>query len=488
MSDNNKSSNPTVSMAQIFLTYPQCTKQPNELQSWLQQLPNYECSIISHEQHHETEGDHLHAWVKFSRRRNIRGSTLQKFFDWEGYHPNIQLVRNTIADKLRVIKYVTKDGDYLVDNCDVDALLGKKRERKYNTKRLLETPIQELVENGEVNPVNIDKLYRCQQLWRIISTPHIDAKDVRGIWLYGPAGIGKTHAAREFAVKHGGLYIKAQNKWWDGYGAEKVVVLDDLDCEALCHYLKIWADKWACSGEMKGATVPLHHDYLIVTSNYTLTHIVAMKKGDEFDHALLEALVRRFRVLDWSNYSSSQEHFECRNIEEALGMCTPEECAEHEGNQSEKDLAPPSPKKDPTNARSQTPQIDPLMAFSGSGYGPINDDIPEMQTENIPKEPDLEKTHTETAPVGVLNEFYGKEYRSQYEQEKLPKLASEKEKESKEKTKDSLDEFCDTTSVDWEALHAAARNDPSYTMSAGCEEGYSYDQSGESEPSCADNL
>lgn len=71
----------------------------------------------------------------------------------------------------------------------------------------------------------------------------------------------------------------------------------------LGHYLKIWADKWACTGEVKGGTVPLCHRRFVVTSNYSINEIFGpdanTKEGSAEQAAkrtLVEALERRFKV------------------------------------------------------------------------------------------------------------------------------------------------------------------------------------------------
>nr|WQA30147.1 MAG: rep protein [Cressdnaviricota sp.] len=159
----------------------------------------------------------------------------------------------------------------------------------------------------------------------------------RGIWLAGRAGCGKSTWAHKLGEHLGGYFEKPQNKWWDGYDGEKVVILDDLDTHALNHYLKIWADKFACKGEVKGSTIWLHHDFFVVTSNYSIPDIVRMGQGrdQDYDMELEKALERRFKKME---LPEGQEFFEF----------------------VEEEVEEPSQKK--------TPENDPLYTWSGSGY------------------------------------------------------------------------------------------------------------------------
>lgn len=102
--------------------------------------------------------------------------------------------------------------------------------------------------------------------------------------------MGKSHHARVLAGKS--VYLKPQSKWWDGYEGQETVILDDLDFGGLCHYLKIWSDKWACPGEVKGGTVPLLYKKFIVTSNYTPEQLFTEKEEDA------PAVRRRFKFIN----------------------------------------------------------------------------------------------------------------------------------------------------------------------------------------------
>jgi len=122
---------------------------------------------------------------------------------------------------------------------------------------------------------------------------HYSHDEVRGVWYWGAPGTGKSHTAR---TEYPDAFIKSQNKWFDGYGGEKSMILDDLDKlggDKLGHYLKIWADKYSCTGEVKGATVNLQHEAFVVTSNY---HPSTLWPDDD---ELCKAICRRFKIKEF---------------------------------------------------------------------------------------------------------------------------------------------------------------------------------------------
>lgn len=61
----------------------------------------------------------------------------------------------------------------------------------------------------------------------------------------------------------------------------------------LGHYLKIWADRYKCSGETKGSTCPLSHETFIVTSNYSIEELF------KDDTKMIEPLKRRFEEIEF---------------------------------------------------------------------------------------------------------------------------------------------------------------------------------------------
>lgn len=114
-------------------------------------------------------------------------------------------------------------------------------------------------------------------------------------WYWGKPGTGKSRKARsEFGSEY---YLKNCNKWWDGYRGEDTVIIDELelDHKFMGHFLKIWADWYAFTAEVKGTSCFLRPMRIIVTSNYSPDEIWM---GDSM---LVAAIRERFNVVEFFN-------------------------------------------------------------------------------------------------------------------------------------------------------------------------------------------
>lgn len=109
-------------------------------------------------------------------------------------------------------------------------------------------------------------------------------------WFWGPAGTGKSHRARHMFGDRS-VYVKGPTKWWDGYNAEEIVVIDDLGSQHdwMVDHLKVWADKYPFNAEMKGGMMRIRPKIIIVTSNRSIAQLF----GDKYS-VDLEPLWRRF--------------------------------------------------------------------------------------------------------------------------------------------------------------------------------------------------
>lgn len=86
------------------LTYPQCSVPKETLLQHLQSMqPDYIC--VSKELHNDGH-PHLHAALCFSTKKNVRSPS---YFDFQGYHPNIQATKKINE----WITYVKKGMDFI---------------------------------------------------------------------------------------------------------------------------------------------------------------------------------------------------------------------------------------------------------------------------------------------------------------------------------------------------------------------------------------
>ncbi|AXH73202.1 MAG: putative viral replication protein [Circoviridae sp.] len=227
----------------------------------------------------------------------------------QGYVSFLKPTRISAIKKALPRAFVEKANGNEQQNYDYCSKEGKIEEfgrRSQQGKRTdLDTAIEHLREGGikrviEETPREYVKFHRGLEAleYRLNNTPY-NHDDVRGVWIWGPPGTGKSHDARLFDSE---AFIKPQNKWWDGYNGEKTVILDDLDTCMLGHYLKIWADKYACTGEFKGGTVHIRHTKFIITSNYTPDQLWPE------DPVMANAIKRRF-IMNHKQFRENKVHF-----------------------------------------------------------------------------------------------------------------------------------------------------------------------------------
>lgn len=152
---------------------------------------------------------------------------------------------------------------------------------------------------------SISKLHQeCQQ--------RIEVSDcVRGVWLYGKPGLGKTRfvlSQYDQIQEHDGvdastLYIKSLDRWWDGFSnsLHRNVFIDEVSPDhraSLAAPLKQWSDAMSFQAEVKGSKMVPKYDKLFVASNYTI------KEFSSGDVALEKALKRRYLFIDWNQKES----------------------------------------------------------------------------------------------------------------------------------------------------------------------------------------
>lgn len=94
----------------VFLTYPQCALSPNVVHQKLSELkPTRYINVVK--ELHEDGAPHLHVLIQFVDKANIRN---ERFFDIEGFHPNVQSARDVEAVRDYIEKSLLPD---TLDEC-----------------------------------------------------------------------------------------------------------------------------------------------------------------------------------------------------------------------------------------------------------------------------------------------------------------------------------------------------------------------------------
>ncbi|AIF34812.1 replication-associated protein [Sewage-associated circular DNA virus-4] len=227
----------------VFLTYPQCPVNKEDLLAWLQTLRNPIYTIVSHELH-EDGSPHLHAVVCWQNKLDIRDTT---FFNYENYHPNIQSARSI----KKVIAYTKKDGDFIEagDSPIVDTAntwstamdtattikefmdtVKESNPRDYilQHERLEYFAAKHFKKDTEVYKPNFEEFILPHEVEAWLNEEfNSDKLRKKSLILIGPSKLGKTEWARSLGPH---MYFNHLANFKDDWDDEaKYIVFDDFD-------------------------------------------------------------------------------------------------------------------------------------------------------------------------------------------------------------------------------------------------------------------
>jgi len=292
------------------LTYPQCNVNKDELLNFLIAKHNDSTIVVCEEDHHETEGKHLHAAIMLEKQIKI---CKQDAYDYKGFHCNIQSTRNT-TDWL---KYVCKDGNYIVypPTFDVDNLLNNRKKKVATISAKIDADIKKgatlkdiYIDYGPymvLHDHQIRQYYNSMQEQKLIeenkikwalrtkfiagSTKDFNNARIAGwlndnllqthkfrqdnLWITGPTKCGKTTLIEKLQDAGCNIHnVDLDSHFYDGLTEDtQLIVFDEFKAQKSITQMNKICDGSRCRVSIKGSSYKFTKPIpVIVLSNYTL--------------------------------------------------------------------------------------------------------------------------------------------------------------------------------------------------------------------------
>nr|QJI53392.1 MAG: replication-associated protein [Circoviridae sp.] len=262
------------------------TDDDNQLVATALRPDEFHYAIVGREKG-EQGTPHLQGYLHFKQKKRL--SALKKILP----RAHFERARGSDHDNEA---YCSKEGDVMLT---IGAPVGSNRANK----RELDAAVAAVMSGSDMKkvarefPVTYVKHGRgLRDLSLLVGSQPRDFK-TEVIVLWGPPGCGKSRWANQ---QEGSKYYKMKGEWWDGYGGEEIVVIDDFyGWLPYCEMLRL-CDRYPHKVPIKGAYVEFTSKKIIITSN---------KPPEAWyrDGCDASALFRRFTKVMWYNIDRMEE-------------------------------------------------------------------------------------------------------------------------------------------------------------------------------------
>lgn len=267
--------------------------------------------VITCSEFHKSGSEHCHAILVFPAAKQIQINQVS----FMGQRPQMQKV----ISLEKAIAYIKKEKHFSTTGLEptnygkyrgasqtkkllpssVEDIPEDIRRNRIDNAKFMARPTLELLKEGTISFNNFQRVEKnfSQYLYSIPPTEYKRPLEV--FWIYGPTGIGKSNFVRSASGPQE-IYLKQTNKWWDNYGKQPVVLMEEFENKELLSYMKIWTDVYNFTGETKGGSVnPSFYHTMYITSNYMPQELwgsntYGQKEGEKES---LKAMFRRIQVV-----------------------------------------------------------------------------------------------------------------------------------------------------------------------------------------------
>lgn len=116
----------------------------------------------------------------------------------------------------------------------------------------------------------------------------------KGIWYYGPTGVGKSHIAFTGFTPETHYVVPNDNGWWDNYKQQDIVIINDFRGWINYNEMLQLVDKWPHCVKRRGRPpLPFTSKVVIITSSLHPEDIYHNRNNEDS----IEQLLRRFEVV-----------------------------------------------------------------------------------------------------------------------------------------------------------------------------------------------